>query len=225
MRIRWYGQSSFLPAARSASRSTRSGRWRISRHEDFSGTTRAIEGLEADVLLITHEHGDHSAAEVVAGSPQTIRSTAGTFDSPIGEIVAIASEHDAVAGTKRGPNTIFRFELDGLRLCHFGDFGQAALRPEQQEAIGEPDVLFLPVGAGPTIGGEEAAAVVRALAPRLVVAMHFGTPAVNFVDPPDAFLDALGGDVRRLESSEFDADELLAASGSTVTVVPAPPLR
>ena len=183
-----------------------------------------IEGLEADVLLITHEHGDHSADEVVAGSPLTIRSTAGTFDSPIGEIVAIASEHDAVAGTKRGPNTIFRFELDGLQVCHFGDFGQAALRPEQKEAIGGLDVLFLPVGSGPTVGGEEAAAVVRALSPRLVVAMHFGTPAVNFVDPPDAFLDALGGDVRRLESSEFEADELLGAPGSTVTVVPAPPL-
>jgi len=177
------------------------------------------------VISNTSEHGDHRADEVVGGSPLTIRSTAGTFDSPIGEIVAIASEHDAVAGTKRGPNTIFRFELDGLRLCHFGDFGQAMLRPEQQEAIGELDVLFLPVGAGPTVGGEEAAAVVRALAPRLVVAMHFGTPAVNFVDPPDAFLDALGGDVRRLESSEFEADELLGAPGAPVTVVPAPPLR
>ena len=30
-----------------------------------------------------------------------------------GEVVAIASEHDYVAGTKRGPNTIFVFELGG----------------------------------------------------------------------------------------------------------------
>jgi L-ascorbate metabolism protein UlaG (beta-lactamase superfamily) len=29
-----------------------------------------------------------------------------------------------VAGTERGPNTIFVFELDGLRVAHFGDFGQ-----------------------------------------------------------------------------------------------------
>ena len=91
------------------------------------------------------------------------------------EVVAVASEHDDVAGTKRGPNTIFRFTLDGLRVCHFGDFGQSALRPEQQQAIGEVDVLFLPVGGGPTVGGESAAAIVRALRPRLVVPMHYRT--------------------------------------------------
>ena len=158
-----------------------------------------IEGVEADVLLVTHEHGDHNAVEVIGGSPQILRSTAGTFESPIGEVIAIASEHDAVAGTKRGPNTIFCFSLDGLRVCHFGDFGQDELRPAQQQAIGEVDVLFLPVGGGPTVGGEPAAAIVRALRPRLVVPMHYRTDAVNFLDPPDAFLDALGARVERLD--------------------------
>jgi hypothetical protein len=31
----------------------------------------------------------------------TLRSTAGRLDSPIGEVVAVASEHDQVAGTER----------------------------------------------------------------------------------------------------------------------------
>jgi L-ascorbate metabolism protein UlaG (beta-lactamase superfamily) len=88
-----------------------------------------IEGVEADVLLITHEHFDHHAADAIGGEPETVRSTAGTFDTPVGEVRAIASEHDD-AGTQRGPNAIFPFALDGLRLCHFGDFGQAGLRPE-----------------------------------------------------------------------------------------------
>ena len=85
----------------------------------------------------------------------------------------------------------------GSRFCHLGDFGQAALRPEQQEAIGEVDVLFVPVGGGPTVGGEVAAAIVRTLRPRLVVPMHYRTEAVNFLDPPDAFLEALGAPVER----------------------------
>src|SRR5262249_20138663 len=127
-----------------------------------------VEGLEADLLLITHEHRDHNGAEGVVGSPQTIRSTAGTFESPAGTVVAVASEHDAEAGTRRGPNTIFRFELGGLAVCHFGDFGQSALRAEQKDAIGEVDVLILPVGGGPTVGGEASAAIVRELCPRLV---------------------------------------------------------
>jgi hypothetical protein len=58
------------------------------------------------------EHADHNAVDVVGGSPQVVRSTAGTFDSPVGEVIAVASEHDDAAGTKRGPNTIFCFVLD-----------------------------------------------------------------------------------------------------------------
>jgi L-ascorbate metabolism protein UlaG (beta-lactamase superfamily) len=139
-----------------------------------------------------------SGSARVAIDPQVVRSTAGTFDTPVGEVRAIAAEHDDVAGTRRGPNTIFAFALDGLRIAHLGDFGQRALRPEQRAAIGDVDVLMLPVGGGPTVGGEAAAAVMRELPPRLVVAMHYRTESVDFLDPPDAFLAAAGGDVRRL---------------------------
>jgi L-ascorbate metabolism protein UlaG (beta-lactamase superfamily) len=137
----------------------------------------------------------------------------------VGEVVAIASEHDDAAGTERGPNTIFRFELDGLRVCHFGDFGQAALRPEQQRAIGEIDLLFLPVGGGPTTGAEAAATIARTLGPRIVVPMHYRTTAVNFLDPPDAFLDALGLPVVTRPGSEGDTAEL---QGPAAVVLAAP---
>jgi hypothetical protein len=50
----------------------------------------------------------------------------------VGEVVAVAGEHDDVAGTARGLNMLFRFELDGLGFCQLGDHGQRALRPEQR---------------------------------------------------------------------------------------------
>jgi L-ascorbate metabolism protein UlaG (beta-lactamase superfamily) len=169
------------------------------------------------------EHADHNAVDVVGGSPRVVRSTAGTFDSPAGEVIAVASEHDDAAGTVRGPNTIFCFTLDGLRLCHFGDFGQAELRPEQQRAIGDVDILFVPVGGGPTVGGEASAAIVRALRPRLVVPMHYRTPAVNFLEPPDAFFAALGARVARFGASEFRAEAALGARGEPTVALPAVP--
>jgi L-ascorbate metabolism protein UlaG (beta-lactamase superfamily) len=185
-----------------------------------------IEGVEAELLLVTHEHPDHNAVEAVGGSPQILRSVAGTYESPIGEVIAVASEHDDTAGTQRGPNTILRFAVNGLRVCHFGDFGQAELRPEQQRAIGEVDVLFLPVGDGPTVGGEPAAAIVRALRPRLVVPMHYGTEAVNFLDPPDAFLEALGARVERVDANELEAEQFLgSADQPTVALLATPTSR
>jgi L-ascorbate metabolism protein UlaG (beta-lactamase superfamily) len=82
------------------------------------------------------------------------------------------------------------------------------LRPAQRAAIGAVDVIFLPVGAGPTIAHDRAAELVRELSPRVVIGKHYGNAAVDFLEPPEAFLDALGAPVQRLDSAEADLDEL-----------------
>jgi L-ascorbate metabolism protein UlaG (beta-lactamase superfamily) len=225
MVVRWFGQSAFLlSGARTvlidpfgpAVRDRLAARGLGFRYPP-------IEGVTADLVLVTHEHGDHNGVEVAGGTPAVIRSTAGRLDSPVGEVIAIASEHDAQAGTARGPNTIFCFALDGLRICHLGDLGQNALRPEQREAIGMVDVLFVPVGGSPTIGADAAVDTVRALTPRLVVPMHYRTAAVDFLEPPDAFLDALDADVVPSAGSEADLEGILGSPAAPVVLLLAAP--
>jgi L-ascorbate metabolism protein UlaG (beta-lactamase superfamily) len=190
MRIEWFGMAAFRLDAEGKSVF-------IDPFGDVSGLQArgiefnypAIETSPVDLLLVTHEHADHNGVEAVPGDPVVLRSTAGKLESPLGEVVAIASEHDDQAGTMRGPNTIFVFDLDGVRVCHFGDFGQKALRDEQREAIGNIDLLFIPVGAGPTIGPEQATTIVDTLAPRWVVPMHYRTERVGFLELPDDFLN------------------------------------
>jgi L-ascorbate metabolism protein UlaG (beta-lactamase superfamily) len=223
MRIRWYGQSAFLISAERSVFVDPFGPMEGLAERGMRFDYPPIADVGADLLLVTHEHLDHNVVDVVGGSPQILRSTAGTFDSPVGEVIGVASEHDDAAGTQRGPNTIFCFALDGWRLCHFGDFGQSELRPEQERAIGSVDVLFLPVGAGPTVGGESAAAIVRALRPRLVVPMHFRTEAVNFLEPPDAFLGALRARVDRVAASELEAEKFLGTADEPTVALLAPP--
>jgi L-ascorbate metabolism protein UlaG (beta-lactamase superfamily) len=224
MHIRWYGQSSFLLTGDKKVFIDPFGDMSAAAARGLQFDYPPIEDAEAELLLVTHEHGDHNAVDVVGGAPVVLRSTAGRLESPVGEVVAVSSEHDDVAGTVRGRNTIFCFTLDGLRVCHLGDFGQPALRPEQQEAIGAVDVLFIPVGGGPTIGAADAAELVRSVGARLVVPMHYRTPAVNFLEPPDAFLDALGARVERLEASEAAVDDLLGGGAEPVVALLAPPL-
>jgi L-ascorbate metabolism protein UlaG (beta-lactamase superfamily) len=137
-------------------------------------------------------------------------------------VLAIASEHDPSAGTERGPNAIFSFELDGLRICHLGDLGQSALRDEQLAAIGKPDVLMVPVGGHFTIDAEAAAEVVRVLDPAVVVPMHYGSPAVGLpLAPVDDFLALMEGrELRRADAAELELER--PGEGMTV-VVPAAP--
>jgi L-ascorbate metabolism protein UlaG (beta-lactamase superfamily) len=220
MQVEWYGQSAFrlstpeqtvvidpFPAALGA------------RGVQFEYPP--IAGVAADLLLVTHEHIDHNNVEAIGGDPVILRSTAGRLDSPVGEITAIASEHDENAGTERGPNTIFAFVLEGLRVCHFGDFGQGALRDEQAAAIGDVDLLILPVGGGPTIGADQAHEIAARLNPRWVVPMHSRTPRIGFLETADPFLER-AEHVERLEQTTFETGTL-PAQDAPVAVVPASP--
>jgi L-ascorbate metabolism protein UlaG (beta-lactamase superfamily) len=222
MQVEWYGQSAFrLTEGKttlfvdpfgemSAAAATRGMQF------DYP----AIAGVEAELLLVTHEHGDHNCVEAIGGEPAILRSTAGRLASPIGDVLAVASEHDEHAGTERGPNTIFVFDFGGMRCAHFGDFGQRALRDEQAEAIGPVELLFIPVGGGPTIGSEQAAAISERLEARLIVPMHYRTPRVNFLEPVDPFLERMAH-VQRLEEPRFDTAEL--QEDRPLAVVPATP--
>ncbi len=223
MHVEWYGQSAF--ALRDGDTTVF-----IDPFGDMSAAAArglqfdypAITGVEADLLLITHEHLDHNAVDAIGGSPTLLRSTAGRLESPIGEVLAVASEHDTAAGTERGPNTIFAFDFGGVRVCHFGDFGQAELRPEQAAALGSVELLFIPVGGGPTIGAAAAAEIARRLGARWVVPMHYRTERVNFLEPADAFLDLMP-EVRRLDEPRFDTASLGGDDRGPVAVVPAAP--
>jgi L-ascorbate metabolism protein UlaG (beta-lactamase superfamily) len=221
MRVDWYGQAAFHLSGGEGSVfidpfGDTSGLSSRGIHFDYP----SITGVDANLLLVTHEHADHNGVEAIGGGPTVLRSTAGRLESPFGEVVAIASEHDEAAGTERGPNTIFVFGFEGLRIAHFGDFGQRVLRDEQASAVGQVDLMFLPVGAGPTIGAEQASAIVERLGPRWVVPMHYRTPRIGFLEPADAFLERMPH-VQRLEETGFDTDSL--SGDEPLVVVPAVP--
>jgi hypothetical protein len=53
--------------------------------------------------------------------------------------------------------------------------------------------------------------------------MHYRTAAIDFLEPPDAFLAALGARVERLPESEFAAEDLLGSRHAPVVALPAAP--
>ncbi len=223
MRVEWHGQSAFTLEGEE-------GTVFVDPFGEMTGLEERgiewgyppIEAEGVDLLLVTHEHRDHNAVEAVAGEPATLRATAGTHETPLGTVVGVASEHDQAAGTERGPNTIFVFGLDGIRVAHFGDFGQATLRPEQREAIGEVDLAIVPVGGGPTIGGAAAAEIALSLGAKWVVPMHYRTHRISFLDDEREF-EAAFPHVQRFDSPGFDSAELEEAETGAVAVIPASP--
>jgi L-ascorbate metabolism protein UlaG (beta-lactamase superfamily) len=222
MQLEWYGQSAFR--LQDGATTVFIDPW-----DDLSAITSRgmrwdyppITGVSADLLLVTHEHFDHNGVGAVGGAPAIVRSAAGTHESPTGEVVGIASEHDPVAGTQRGHNTLYVFSLGGMRVAHLGDLGQAALRQEQLDALGRVDLLLIPAGGGPTIGAEQAYAIVDQVHARIVVPHHYRTKRIDFLDP----LDDFGSRFKRVHEAAapvVELDDLPAGDGPLLAVPAAP---
>jgi L-ascorbate metabolism protein UlaG (beta-lactamase superfamily) len=155
----------------------------------------------ADIVTVSHEHGDHNCVSAVAGNPAVVKGSGITRVKGI-EFKGIAVYHDQVKGAERGPNTIFVFELDGIRLAHLGDLGHP-LAPEQRRELENTEVLFAPTG-GPmaTLELQEVIDLWASLKPGIVIPMHFKTAKCAFPKYGAEDLIRLRPDAKRVGASE-----------------------
>lgn len=147
--------------------------------------------VEADIVTVSHGHGDHNYIKAVKGS-FTYLSKRGSYNINLVGIKAIPAFHDDDGGSKRGDNLIFVFEIDGLRLCHCGDLGHMPTA-EQLAEMGKVDILLVPVGSVYTIDAAGAARLAGLLKPAVTIPMHYKTPVLNFpLDEVDKFIAVMG---------------------------------
>ncbi len=148
--------------------------------------------LEADILLVTHQHHDHNNTKQVSGSPFLIEGP-GEYEIKEVYIEGLSSFHDDSSGKEKGLNTIYTIEAEDIRICHLGDLGQKELTSEQLEKIGEIDILMIPVGGVYTIGVKEAVRIMSQIEPNIIIPMHYQIPKLKLkLDGVDKFLKAMG---------------------------------
>lgn len=117
---------------------------------------------EADIVICSHQHGDHNARELIRES--------GERDAF--EITEIETFHDDKEGALRGENTISIVACDGLKVAHFGDLGCEPTE-DQLAFLNDLDLALIPVGGYYTIDGKEAAGIIKKIKPRNVIPMHY----------------------------------------------------
>ena len=170
------------------------------------------EEIVADIIIVSHEHGDHNAVDEVNQANGGALIVRGTGKSEAKGIIfrGIGTFHDKEKGARRGPNTIFVFTVDGITFCHLGDLGHQ-LSDEQIKEIGEVDVLLIPVGGGPTINAEEATEITNKLKTKIAIPMHYRhkRAKITWLAPVDGFLKGKE-DVKMVKSDsiEISSDEL-----------------
>jgi L-ascorbate metabolism protein UlaG (beta-lactamase superfamily) len=179
VKIRWFGHSCFLIESSQGTK--------ILADPLGEETGYPLPEVMPDIITISHEHFDHNYVRPYKGKPKIIRGLTpdGRDWEKIEETVKdvtlsnVFTYHDNKGGKKDGLNSIFVFQLEGLRIVHMGDLGHL-LSEEQIKALGKIDVLLIPIGGITTINPYEANEVLEQLKPKIAIPMHYKTPDCTF---------------------------------------------
>ena len=153
--------------------------------------------VRADIVTVSHEADDHNYVKGVKGDFQVL-SGPGEYEVSSVFVTGLELRGDRkakkdAAATPR--NTVFLFEFDDLTICHLGDLNIVPTQAQVEEALGEVDVLLIPVGGGETLNASQAAEVVSLLEPHIVIPMHYHVPDSTLkLDSVTKFLKEMGLD-------------------------------
>lgn len=192
MDIYWYGQACFKLKGKNASVIFDPF------DPEFTGL-KLPKDFSSDMVLVSHGHRDHNNADAVvagAGGKPMVFERPGEYEVGGVVVTGINSFHDNANGAERGANTIFHLMFDGLDIVHLGDLGQSKLTEEQIAAIGQTDILFIPVGEQFTINAEAASNIVAQLEPKIIIPMHYKIEGLKFEElvGVEGFLKEMGSE-------------------------------
>ncbi|KPJ71809.1 hypothetical protein AMJ50_00570 [Parcubacteria bacterium DG_74_3] len=188
MKITWRGQSCF----QIVTQGNKEGKVNIVIDPFSEEIGLRVPKLEADILLITHQHSDHNNIKAVSGHPFLFEGP-GEYEIKGIFIQGISGFHDESQGQERGVTTIYTIETEDLSVCHLGDLGQKELTTEQLEKIGDVDILMIPIGGKYTISAKEAIKILSQIEPKIIIPMHYLIPRLKTkLAGLDEFLKTLG---------------------------------
>ncbi|MCQ2968584.1 MAG: MBL fold metallo-hydrolase [Clostridium sp.] len=86
---------------------------------------------------------------------------------------------DLINGLKRGPNIIYLFEMDKLKICHLGYLGEF-INNELINILNNSDILFIPIGGNVCLNGMYAYLLSKKLNAKYIIPMCYRNNHNNF---------------------------------------------
>ncbi len=149
----------------------------------------------ADVVTVSHDAADHN---YIKGVKSGFRALCGPGEYEVSGVfitgLELRGERKKKAADKPR-NTVFLFEFEDLTVAHLGDLDHVPTQAQVEEALGQVDVLLIPVGGGESLNAAQASEVVSLLEPHIVIPMHYKVKGLDLkLDPVSKFLKEMGLD-------------------------------
>jgi L-ascorbate metabolism protein UlaG (beta-lactamase superfamily) len=168
--------------------------------------------LKADVVTISHDKPGHNFVDAVKSANPADRNPSilrGPGEYEVGGVFITGLPMNYSDEERIHPNVGYLIQYGSLSVLHLGDLAHV---PDQStiEALGEVNVVLVPVGGGSALRASTAAEVIALIEPNYIVPMHYMLPGLTtLLDPVDKFLKEMG-----ISRAMQEEDILKVTSGS-----------
>ena len=172
---------------------------------------RFPRAIEPEILLLSHQDRSKFNVEGVAGKPFII-SDPGEYE--VGGVF-VNGIQDGEQGEGAERPLVYRIEGEEMAVAYLGMINRS-LTDKELEALGNVDILILPVGNAQTYNAKQVAATISLIEPRLVIPINFAVPGIKTeLGTVDQFCNALGSSKRqdanrvKISKKELPVDDML----------------
>ena len=127
----------------------------------------------ADVALVSLNHPDFNGVDQIGFGEKMPFIIAGPGEYEIKGIFIKGFVSASKYGGEDHLNTIYSISLENMNLCFLGALSTMDLSAETKEALGDIDIIFLPIGGEGVLTPAEANKLATTLEPKMIIPMHF----------------------------------------------------
>ena len=166
--------------------------------------------LNDDLILVSSATLSAGVLEQAPETSLVIRGP-GEYERKGIAVRGIQAYQDTQKGKELGLATIYTIVADEMAICHLGALGQDKLTDEQVEAIGDPDILIVPVGGQSAFDAKAAAQLCTDIEPKIIIPVQFALPSAAYdAAPVEKFVKEIGLPAQKIESLRIAKKQLPA---------------
>lgn len=167
----------------------------------------------SNIALSTTNHPDYNGFEMVTHGETFPFEVKGPGDYEIKGIFIKGVMTDSIINEKKYINTIYSLSIENISICFLGCMSNNKVSTETKGALGNPDILFVPIGNHDLLDPSEAYKLAVSLEPKIIIPMDYDEKTLK------AFLKEGGQEkVEAIDKLTLKAKDLVGREGEIIVL-------
>ena len=133
----------------------------------------------ADIALVSLNHPDMNGTENLFYNGKDPFVISGPGEYEVKDVFIKGFGSKSMYGGKEKINTIYSVTLENMNICFLGALSDINLSSEVKEALGDVDILFVPIGDEGVLDAAKAEKLSVEIEPKIIIPMHFGDVGIK----------------------------------------------